>query len=616
MTILDTFITIYIADSEDVKRGHQEARKSTDEIVDDMKTAEGQTKKRSAAIGTLLKRAQEWLTAVVRTGKLVSGAIDYTDDVVKLQQLSDVLGVNISQLDAFRRTITDSGGDAGRSLGELQRLYRRVGAAARDSESQQAQMFERIGVAVKDASGEVRDSLDIMLDMGDALRELDRAEALDLARRLGVADPVTLDLMLKGRKEFEALLRDQKEHGVITKEGADRVASFNDALTRFTAGIRRGSDALYNALLPVLTWVTEKIASAIEWFNQNKVVVVGFFTTIAAAVTAFFLPAMLKAAAATLAATWPFVLIGAAIGVAAAAIALIVDDIVAFMNGNDSLIGQISEEYQAIGRTLERRGEIFKNVGEAIEASLAGISERFSMQFNSMGDVVRRLVRLLLGTLNQFLQFSEGLLGVFSDMYDGVKDVFGRMWDFIKGIVDRIAGAVGGVTSAVKGIAGFFGVGSSEPEEAEQPIHDTVEYGSVVPTQPLPHSREQQETEVVRRSLDLEQPIYNTQEVNYTTRSIVDTDGLAEAAASMTAMERAAHANDVVETAASDPMNAATSNSIRNSVSTTNEQYLNIGEIKIETQATDAQGISRDVSSSLEKQLSTLNAESASGVVR
>lgn len=610
MTILDTFITIYKADNEDLKRGHQEARKSTDEIVEGMRKSEVQAKRSSDAIGTFLKGALGWLTAVVSTGKLVSGAIDYTDDVVKLQQLSDVIGVNISQLDAFRRTITDSGGDASRSLGELQRLYRRVGAAARDSESQQAQMFERIGVAVKDSSGEVRDSLDIMLDMGDALRDLDRAEALDIARRLGVADPVTLDLMLKGRKEFEALLRDQKEQGVITKEGSERVARFNDALTRFTAGIRRGSDALYNALLPVLTWVTEKIASAIEWFNQNKVVVVGFFTTIATAVTAFFLPAMLKAAAATLAATWPFLLIGAAIGVAAAAIALIVDDIVAFMNGNDSLIGQISEEYPAIGRTVERLGEVFKTVWEAIGAILDWIGEHFGVQFNSMGDVVRGFVRLLLGTINQFLEFSEGVLGVFSDMYDGARDIFGRMWDFIKGIVDRIAGAVGSVTSAVKGVAGFFGIGSSEPEEAEQPIHDTVEYGSAAPTQPLSHGREQQETE------EAEQPIYNTQEVDYTTRSIVDTDGLAEAVASMTAMEQTAHANDVVETAASDPLNAVTSNSIRNSVSTTSEQYLNIGEIKIETQATDSQGISRDISSSLEKQLSTLNAESASGVTR
>ena len=697
MSILDTFFTVFKADSDSLQRGYREARKSTDEIVEGMRKAEQQAERSTEAIGNFIKGAAGWLTAALSARKVFGDAVNYASDVSQLQQISDVIGVAISDLDAFRRTIEDSGGNASRSLGELQRLYRRVGAAAADSESQQAKMFQSIGVAVRDANGKVRDSLDIMMDMGEALRGLDRAKAMDLARKLGIADPATLELMLQGRKEFEVLLRRQKEQGVITKEGAERVARFDDALTRVSASMRRGKDAIVDALLPALTWVTEVFASLVEWFNENKAFVVGFFTAVAAAVAAFFLPAMIKAAAATLAATWPFLLIGAAIGVAAAAIALIVDDIVAFMNGNDSLIGQISEQYPAIGRLVERVGEVFKSVWGAIVSLIEWVGEQFGVQIGGIWDVIKLFIRLLLESINSFLLFAESVSGVFENLFESVKSIFGAMWEFIKGVTKRIAGVVDSVFGALKGVGKWLGLVDGDTEvTVERTIHDEVEEADATgrkkeraeeaqsaqdggtrqtddesaaakgaersektsestvneTTTNVDKSTTSETTTNIDESTtneattneataNIDESTTNVNEsatktnvdksttstnettlvdqaqhnVNYDNRTMENVDELVEYH-NQTVMQQVEMANAQVEHAAENPMNAMTTNSIRNAVSNVNEQYLNIGEIRIETQATNAEGIAKDVKSELERELAKLNAETASGVVR
>ena len=68
--------------------------------------------------------------------------------------------------------------------------------------------------------------------------------------------------------------------------------------------------------------------------------------------------------------------------------------------------------------------------------------------------------------------------------------------------------------------------------------------------------------------------------------------------------------------AAGAPSNGVTSNAISNLASTSSESNVQVGSVVIQTQATDAQGISKDVGSELQNQLKNLEHESATGVSR
>ena len=75
-------------------------------------------------------------------------------------------------------------------------------------------------------------------------------------------------------------------------------------------------------------------------------------------------------------------------------------------------------------------------------------------------------------------------------------------------------------------------------------------------------------------------------------------------------------ANDVLGAAAGEPMNSYTSSMINNSARTQTENNVSVGEINVQTQATDARGVANDIRSELAEQLKQLNAERATGVAR
>ena len=220
---------------------------------------------------------------------------------------------------------------------------------------------------------------------------------------------------------------------------------------------------------------------------DHAMFVVGFFGAIAAVVAAIYLPAMIAAAAATLAATWPIIAIGAAIALAAAAFALIYDDIMNFIDGNDSMIGNMMEKYPLV-KTL-----------------VMGIVEAFKF----MGDVVGAV-------------FSSLILG------------FQQVIDFISLGISQIA-------SGISSVAGFFGIGGD-----------------------------------------------------------VDVSG----------------ANAQMAAASANPMNAVSSNAISNTANNNKETNVQVGQVTVQTQATDSQGISQAIGGDLSAQLKNLEAETATGVDR
>lgn len=71
-----------------------------------------------------------------------------------------------------------------------------------------------------------------------------------------------------------------------------------------------------------------------------------------------------------------------------------------------------------------------------------------------------------------------------------------------------------------------------------------------------------------------------------------------------------------LDQAAANPMNSVTSNAISNASNTHTETNVQVGQVTVQTQATDAQGISQSIGGGLKDELKNLQADSASGVKR
>ena len=260
-------------------------------------------------------------------------------------------------------------------------------------------------------------------------------------------------------------------------------------------------------IAPAITWLIDKFTIVIDWMNKHQAFVIGFFGAIAVVVSTLYLPAMIKAGIATLAATWPILLIATAIGIAATAIALLVDDIYEWINGGDSLIGQLISFEDAMNL-----------VNSAIDFLVDG--------FN--------------GGIEAIKNFGNSFMEVVTNVKDGVVEKFNFIKEFIQNVLATVFGAIDKVKGAFDGIKNFFGFGGGDA------------------------------------NLEL--------------------------------------ANKTITDIQANPLNKTSSQQISNLSNSKNEQNIGIGEININTQATNSSEISSDIKSDLENQLQNLKAESYSGI--
>lgn len=485
--ILDVFTILFEADTSKAKDGVDDTRKSTEDLVEEMLSGEKAAEKLGGSIKDMAKNALGALGAALAVSSMIGGAIGRAEDIAAIERTSNAIGLAIEDVDAFGQAMERLGGDAQGARDSLTDMAESIGEALQDVESGRAKAFDALGVSLRDVGGDSIGAIEGILRLSDAVQGMSQGEAVFRIKELGITDNRTVEAILKGRKELERLMAVQKAANPLTKEQAERAKQLNEVLGGWQNSVKGAASQFFDLLIPALTKVIQWLTVIVDWAGEHKDFVVGFFGAIAAVVAAIYLPAMIAAAAATLAATWPIIAIGAAIAAAAVAFALIYDDIMNFIDGNDSLIGNMMEKYPLV-KTL-----------------VMGIVEAFKF----MGDVVGAV-------------FSSLILG------------FQQVIDFISLGISQIA-------SGISSVAGFFGIGGD-----------------------------------------------------------VDVNG----------------ANAQMAAASANPMNAVSSNAISNSSNTSSETNVQVGQVTVQTQATDSQGISQAIGGDLSAQLKNLEAETATGVDR
>jgi hypothetical protein len=498
--LLDTFVTVFQADTSKLDDGLRRSDKSADDLIDSLKKTDDQASKTGSAFAGFASKALGALTAAVSVGSLITNAVVRAQEVTNLANTADALGLAVEELDAFGRAAQAAGGDAQGARDSLVDMAETIGEALQDVESQRAKTLTGLGVSLRDVKGNAIDAVEGILRLADSVQNLSREEAVFRIKELGITDNKTVELVLRGRKELERMLAVQKEQGVVTKEAAENARKFTESTNALRGAWEGASTNFMSAVLPVLTTVVEWLTKVVEWAGKHSDFITGFFIAIATVITAIYLPAMISAAAATLAATWPIIAIAAVITALAAAFALAYDDIMNFIEGNDSFIGQVFEKYPIVKDVVFAVIDAFKLMGTALGA-------------------------------------------VFSFLVDSWKATF----DFIMKGVDLVKE---GLLSAAE----FFGFGSE------------------------------------------------------------DNAGGARGAASRFGV---VDGNAQLASAAASPLNSVTSNAITNSNSAVSRSNnVEIGQLNVQTQATDANGVASGIGGALNQQIADMDDEFSSGVER
>lgn len=409
MALLDVFQIVFETNSQEAKKGLAEvqggANKAGDAAEDAAKKFESLKKQQLDAA----KKVGAELGTMLAGYFAVGAAMDRIAEVNAIAQTAETIGDSVENVDAFGRALAEMGGDAQGARDTLTDLAESMGEAMKDKDSARFKQFNDLNVALKDAQGNARGVTDVMLDLASAVEGMSKQEAVFKIKELGITDNRSVEAILKGRKELERMLRVQKDQGVVSKETAEASMKFTDALNRLKGAAKNSGSGLLDAIIPALTTVLEWLNKASDWARENKDFVTGFFIAIGAVVARAYLPAMIQAAIATMAVYGPMILIGAAIAAVAALFALAYDDIMNFIAGNDSLIGQIFDKYPAIKEMIFAVIGAFQAFGGVVKEVMLGAWEVVKSVAGFMTDAIGSVIKAFSGLGAAINWAAEGL---------------------------------------------------------------------------------------------------------------------------------------------------------------------------------------------------------------
>lgn len=444
MGILDTFFLVFEADASNLDKGLTDAHKKSDKLTDQLKLADLAGGKLGSSLGNLLATAGGAMMAIFSVGAMTSGiagAIDYADH---LNDLSNGLGVATEDLDSWGKAVKMSGGTAEEFQGTLSTLSADFAMIATKGTSRTLPFWKELGINVKDAHGKMREVMDVLPELADKMAGMSKQESAGMGKKLGL-DQGTIMLLQQGRREVEAQIKQQKEMGVVTAEQAKQAGEFNDALDQLSMNFRGMFLSVGGSLIPAFKWIIEMFGKVSNFFREHSDFITGLFIALGAAVLFFLIPPLITAAGAALAAMAPFLLMGAVVALVAGAFALLYDDVMNFMEGNDSMIGSLYNKYPVVRALIDGIAEAFRTL-KAVAKEIWGL---MGDVFNFGSVKAKQFWKSLTGGIDGFSKTFPRLFALIKGLGNVFSAVFTFIWNLWKKVFGGIGNAISGLAKSV-----------------------------------------------------------------------------------------------------------------------------------------------------------------------
>ena len=299
--------------------------------------------------------------------------------------------------------------------------------------------------------------------------------------------------MEEWRKKQELLSRVNREDIELYRKGKLALMDFQFAMAGLSTTIMR-------ALSPAIRAGIELLHQVADWVRRNEPNIIRFVTVLAGTITAVLLPAFIKLGVAMLANPLTWIIAGIV------ALAIAIDDLVVYIRGGESAFGDLWAIFgtgEEIAESLGAAWEWLKETGVAVWETLSSSAKTFFGFFEGAIEPLKQILTGFIGFIKALFSGSWKEAGEeLRNVFVGGVQYFFALWE---GIINAIKAAIqkildmlpswegikSGASSLWEGTkdfaSGFFGKDSST-ESAPTGVADPLGLSGLGTPSPVPPS--------------------------------------------------------------------------------------------------------------------------------
>lgn len=321
------------------------------------------------------------------------GAIATFNNIVnagnELQRFSDLTGIAVDDTSALGNVLEKFGGNSQSAMNTLKNLQNAMNDYSKGSGAL-VDLHNQFGISISSQGGKLTNTKKALMELSDQFKNLSKQNALMAGQKLGL-DESTILLLQQGSRGVEELLDGQKALGVITSQDSEDMQKFNNILIDLKQMFMKIALQLVKIVLPPLQKLVSWITKFFTLINGNRRIVLSFLSAIAIALTPILLT-LTQTAIASAATFAPFYAAAAVV----TAIALVIEDIWAYLQGADSITGELVKKWPVLGSIIEGiRATILTIVGYAKQIWDYFSNLTFEKLLGDIGHVKDKLLNMI-----------------------------------------------------------------------------------------------------------------------------------------------------------------------------------------------------------------------------
>ena len=355
------------------------------------------------------------------------GVAKIAENLDQMNDLADRVNTTVDAIERLSYAAQLAGSNADAAKNSLEGLSRAAGGASVGM-GRAVEVFKEIGIQVKDANGKLKNTDELLFEIGDKIKNYDRGKQLFILSRLGI-DQTMLQTITGGLKEVQGEITDlYSATGYNANEAAKSAAVFMDALDRMKLTLSVISKVVGARLFKTLSQGMDNFRKTLV-FNAPKIIDAlepildiilriggAFFTLVGRVMSAVGVVVtwLKKAHDATggwstgilaLAAAWKaFNLaflatpLGVIIGLGAA-IAALVDDFLTWKEGGESFIdwGKWKPQIDQAVATFTTLGDVILWLWDVFSKAFGGITKLLTGDFKGAWESVKGIADKITG---------------------------------------------------------------------------------------------------------------------------------------------------------------------------------------------------------------------------